>query len=107
MSKLLLITVLLLTSCASISGEWGNWKRAGVAQEKMEWKFCRADLHGQEFHHKGICYMAQQCRYRTTILRNTKSECRNKLIFCGWGDVQCLNDNDIFNNIIINKGARL
>lgn len=98
------MAVLLLTSCSSISGEWSPYKRAGVAQEKMVWKFCNKELHGEEFARKGMCYVAQECSYKTTILRNKKKKCRNKMIFCKWGDIQCLQDNNIFNNDIVHKG---
>lgn len=107
MFKYLLLATMLLTSCASISGEWGPYKRVGVAQDKEIWHFCRKDLHGPDLHGKGVCYPAQECKFRRTILGNEKRKCRTKMLFCKWGDVTCLQDNNIFNNVILNKGVHL
>ena len=70
----------------------------------MIWKFCKEDLHGPEVHQKGMCYIAQECRYRKSIFGNTKSECRDSLKFCAWGDVPCMLNNNIFNSDIVHKG---
>ena len=106
MLKYLMILCMVLTSCASISGEWGAYKRVGVAQSKEVWHFCRKDLHGPELHGTGVCYPAQECRFRKTILGNEKRECRTKMLVCKWGDVTCLQDHNIFNNVILNKGVQ-
>jgi hypothetical protein len=103
MNKLLITSLLFLVSCASFSGEWGPWKMIDVAQNKREWKFCTAELYGESVHHKGICYDSQECRYRKTLFGRTKSECRDKLLFCEWGDIDCLIRYDILDNIIIEK----
>lgn len=95
---------MLLSSCSTLSGDWGEWKIVDVAQDKRQWKFCRAELHGDNYHHKGICYVSQECRYRRTIFRNVKSQCRNKMLFCPWGDVNCMVKYDLLDNIIIEKG---
>lgn len=105
MFKYLIILIMVLTSCSSISGEWGPYKRVGVAQVKEVWHFCRRDLHGEALHGKGVCYPAQECKFRKTILGNERKECRTKMLFCKWGDLTCLHDNNIFYNVILNKGV--
>ena len=105
MIKYFFLITVLFSSCASISGEWGPYKRVGVSQEKEIWHFCRKDLHGPDLHGQGHCYASQECRFKKTIFRNTKKECRTKILICKWGDIQCLHEHNIFNNEILNKGV--
>ena len=104
MAKIYLLSVLLLVSCASFSKDWGPWQRAGIAEKEMDWHFCQEELDGPDYHHKGICYVAQECRYRKTVFGNTRSECRNKILFCSWGDIECMQNNRLFGRVITNKG---
>jgi|VirMetMinimDraft_7_1064189.scaffolds.fasta_scaffold08663_3 hypothetical protein len=104
MVKILLLSTILFTSCATFSKDWGEWQRDGIQEKQMDWHFCQAELDGPDFHHKGICYVAQECRHRKTILGNSKSECRNKVLFCAWGDVECMLSNRLLSRSITNKG---
>lgn len=106
MNKLILILLLLVTSCSTFSRDnWGPWKITSVPLNEKVWKFCRAELHGPVYDRKGHCYIDQECRFRETIFGNEKKECRPKTLFCKWGDVQCLERYNIFFNNIINEGV--
>lgn len=103
----ILAILLFVSSCASSAErDWGEWQRVGVSQAEEEWHFCQKELDGPEYHEKGHCYQAQECRYRRTIFNNKKSQCRNKVLFCKWGDVQCLYQNNLFNKVIKNSEVK-
>lgn len=97
------IIISLMYSCASISGEWGQWKVIDVAQEKQIWRLCEQGKDGIDKHHKGFCYISQECRKRETILGNERIECRNAPLFCTWGDIDCYLKNGIFNKQLTPK----
>lgn len=101
MLKVLLFSVFLLSSCASASGEWSPWSEKTIRLEERYWRFCSERFDGQEFADKGICFIAQECRERKTILNNIKSECRNKQLFCVWGDIECMMKYKILDKKII------
>jgi len=105
MLKLSFILMFLVSSCASFSGEWSDWRTVSVPSNEKAWHFCREELHGPELNEKGMCYVDQECRYRRTIFGKKKSECRNKNLFCKWGDIQCMRKYNIFFNKIINEGV--
>jgi len=102
----ILMFLLLMTSCASYSSNWTNWKVISVPSEKKEWRFCRLELDGPTLNEKGLCFQDQECRTRKRILRKKEIQCRNKTLFCKWGDISCLKKYNIFFSIIINKGVR-
>jgi len=92
-----LIVLLISISCTSVdSKDWSSWIMVDVPSKEREWEFCREDLHGPDFHQKGFCWIAEECRYRKTIFNNTKNECRPITLFCKWGDIECLYKYDIF-----------
>ena len=101
MYKIILLSF-FLASCASTAREWGPWKRCGVAQEKMTWDFCQERLHGNQYHQKGMCYPALECRERRTIFNNPKIEERSIMLFCAWGDIECMNKHGLFQKVISN-----
>lgn len=103
MGKILILTSLFLVSCSTLSRDWSAWKITDVAENKREWKFCKGDLHGEEFHLKGMCYDSQECRFRKTIFGQEKTECRDKMLYCKWADIECMIKYDLLDNIIINK----
>lgn len=103
MIKLTMLLLLLLASCSTMSGEWSAWKITDVAQNKRQWKFCTQELHGNEYHHKGLCYDSQECRHRKTLFGRKKSECRDTMLFCTWGDITCMVKFDLLDNVIIDK----
>lgn len=103
MLKILIFVMLICTSCASNSVEWGPWKVTDIPSDQRIWRYCSADLDGEALHRKGHCYISQECRSYTTIFRNVKTECRNLPLFCAWGDIECMEKNGLFNKIIVNK----
>ena len=105
MIKSILVLILLFTSCSSMSRSWGEWKVASVPLNEKTWNFCREERDGPELHGKGICFQDQECRYKKTLIGRTKSECRNKVLFCKWGDIPCLKKYNIFFNTIVNEGV--
>lgn len=82
-----LIFILLLSSCSSLNAS-SEWKPKMMAKEKMKWDICSARLHGPDYDFKGFCYIYPECRKK--FLR--KEECRNKTLFCAWGDKNCALD---------------
>lgn len=103
MFKIILGFTLIMTSCASMSEDWGPWKLAGVSIDDRAWRFCSTDLDGAALNRKGMCYISLECRTRKTIFGNEKKECRNAPLFCAWGDIACMDSYNIFNKIIVNK----
>ena len=103
MLKILMAIMLLCTSCASMSGDWGPWKITDVSTDKQVWRFCSLDLDGPELARKGFCYISQECRFRKTIFGNEKSECRQAPLFCAWSDMECVDRYGILNKVIVNK----
>lgn len=105
MNRLLLIVILLVSSCASFSSNWSEWREEGVALNKKIWHNCRTRLDGPELNEKGQCYQDLECRYKKRFLLKKKKQCRNKVLFCKWGDISCLRKYNIFFSEIINKGV--
>ena len=89
--KIALLCVLLFSSCASqAEREWSEWEREGVPAAEMKWHICKEELDGPDLHLAGFCYQANECRTRKTIFGNERKECRNKLLICKWGDIDCI-----------------
>ena len=101
----LLIVLLFVSSCASFSSSWSEWKLKSVPMNEKAWRFCRVELDGPTYSEKGMCFQDQECRYKKRFLQKKKKQCRNKTLFCKWGDIDCLKSNNIFFNIIINEGV--
>lgn len=104
MIKIIIVFITLLTSCASTKSAWSPWTYEGVSQNKMVWRFCSERLDGPDYHHKGLCYQAQECRTRK-FLFGTKKECRVKVLLCSWGDIECMSKYNLMDRIIINRGG--
>lgn len=102
MRFLILSLILIFSACSSTAKDWGPWTRCGVAQDLMVWDFCNERLHGVSYHHRGLCYPALECRERKTILGNIRKEQRAIMLFCEWGDIQCMYSNGLFNKVIKN-----
>ncbi len=104
MRNLFLITLLFLASCATLNAvEWGPWKMSDVESSKRVWRRCDLDHDGEQYARKGECYQSQECRTGTTILRNTRTECRPLILFCAWGDLACMDKYNTMNMVIVNK----
>ena len=95
--------ITFLCSCAH-SRDWGAWTLENISSEKQVWRRCTEILDGPNYANKGECYSMRECRTRKTILGNQKKECRRFTLFCGWGDIECMQKHNTFNSVIINKG---
>lgn len=107
MFKLILLALaMLLTSCASMSGEYGPWYRVDVATDKREWRFCTEDYDGAQYAMKGLCYSYQECRDYKTIFGNVREEkrqCKKITDHCAWGDLTCMGKHRLWQMKILNK----
>lgn len=114
MRFIFLFLVILTSACSSSSNadDWSEWKRCGVEKREMRWDFCSKDLHGEEYAKRGFCYVADECRYRTTMwpFRNEKVEMRTKLLFCpfpkskeDYEAYNCLNEHGINDKVIMSE----
>lgn len=97
----LLVLILFLTSCASQSASWTQWKRCGVAKDDEVWGICQAELHGPEFHQKGWCFRASYCRKKERRILRDLEEIENRTLFCKFGDLQCFINNGFLSRKLI------
>jgi hypothetical protein len=77
--KFYLITLVLLTSCAS------TYKPVGPSYKKRTWRVCKREKDNPTLHLKGLCYIEKQCKKRFL-----HTVCKNKQLFCPWGDLTCM-----------------
>jgi len=94
MFRFLVIPILfcLLSSCSSVEAK-AKWLPEDVSDAKKPWRICNERLDGAKKHHKGFCYISQECRKR--LFR--KKECRPNPLFCAWGALKCYSKYGLFN----------
>jgi hypothetical protein len=96
-----LLLLVLFYSCASASRDWTPWTHCGVAREKEDWRWCKKDRElNPALHDTGWCFIDLQCRYRTTILGNVRTEERSKQLYCSFTDVECMKANELDKKIL-------
>ena len=104
MKYLLPLILAVAYSCASISADWSPWKVITVAQRNQVWRFCSADKDGVDFHRKGFCFVAAECRTKNPWYTGAKKECRALRSFCAYGDIECMDLNGLFNKVLVDEG---
>jgi len=57
----------------------------------MTWRVCSKEKDKPELHHKGFCYVDKECK--RVIFRK---KCRNRQLFCAWGDLDCMEKYKLF-----------
>ena len=75
--------LILLSSCASSKAKY---ELVPVALEDMVWRRCKAVTDGEKYALKGECFIAKECKKRFW----KKDKCRKKVLFCAWGDIECM-----------------
>lgn len=94
---------LVVASCASSEArQWGPWKRCGLSNENMDWRTCSKEKDRPELHMTGFCYVAEECRERTTIFGNVKQETRSRQLHCKWGDIDCMYEYGLEKKVLVN-----
>lgn len=87
------IVSLSLVGCAGAA----RWKHAGVSPEKRTWRNCSTVYDGPAKADKGICYIDREWKW---VVWGIKKKYRAKNLYCAWGDMNCIRDNQVKKIII-------
>ena len=90
-----LTVILLISSCATMSSAWVE---ESPAKENRSWRFCSKELDGIELDKKGFCYITKECRKKLWWY-----DCRKKQYYCAWGDIDCMQVNDLLGRKIVRE----
>lgn len=81
-----------LTLTFSVNGCATSYKPIGPNYEKRVWRVCSQEKDKADLHHKGFCYIEKECKKEWW----GKTKCRNKQLFCPWGDLKCMEKYKLF-----------